>query len=88
MAVVAGLTLARPLSGVAAAAVALTDPEQTVLGGPWGRDPRVREGAWAFLETTPRPVTVRATTQADLPDHQGARMHGLSELRTSIATQT
>ena len=81
-------TLARALSGVVAAAVALTDPEQVVLGGPWGRDPRVQDAVTAYLETTPRPVTVRASAQTAPSDHQGARLRGLSELRTSIATDT
>ena len=79
-------TLASALSGVVAAVVVLTDPEQFVLGGPWGRDPRVLDAVTALLETTARPVTVRATTQTDPPDHQGARIRGLSELRTNIVT--
>ena len=34
-------TVARAVSGVVAAAIALADPEQVVVGGPWGRDPRL-----------------------------------------------
>jgi predicted NBD/HSP70 family sugar kinase len=80
-------TVARALSGVVAAAIALADPEQVVLGGPWGRDPRVTAALTECLTTAPRAVPLRAAIHADHPDHLGARAQGLAELRTMIATR-
>ena len=80
-------TLARALSGVIAAAIALADPEQVVIGGPWGRDPRVTDALRECLAASPRTVPVRTAVLAENPDHLGARMHGLTELRTMIATR-
>jgi predicted NBD/HSP70 family sugar kinase len=80
-------TVARALSGVVAAAIALADPEQVVLGGPWGRHPRVIDALRDCLAASPRAVPLRPALHADHPDHLGARIHGLTELRTRIATR-
>jgi predicted NBD/HSP70 family sugar kinase len=80
-------TLARALSGVIAAAIALADPEQVVIGGPWGRDPRVTDALRECLAASPRTVPLRPAVLAEDPDHLGARLHGLTELRTMIATR-
>jgi predicted NBD/HSP70 family sugar kinase len=80
-------TVARALSGVIAAAIALADPEQVVMGGSWGRDPRVTDALRDCLATSPRAIPLRTAIHEDHPDHLGARMHGLSELRTMIATR-
>lgn len=80
-------TVAHALSGVIAAAIALADPEQVIMGGPWGRDPRVTDALRACLATSPRAIPLRTAIHEDHPDHVGARMHGLSELRTMIATR-
>jgi predicted NBD/HSP70 family sugar kinase len=79
--------VARALSGVVAAAIALADPEQVVIGGSWGLDPRVTAALTECLAVAPRAVPLRAAIHADHPDHLGARMHGLAELRTMVATR-
>ncbi len=80
-------TVARALSGVIAATIALADPEQVVLGGSWGRDPRVTDALRGCLAAAPRTVPLRTAILADHPDHLGARTHGLTELRRMIATR-
>jgi predicted NBD/HSP70 family sugar kinase len=79
--------VARAVAGVVAAAIALADPELVVVGGSWGRDPRVIGALTECLAAAPRTVPLRATVPADHPDHVGARTHGLAELRTLIATR-
>ena len=79
--------VARALSGVIAAAIALADPEEVVMGGRWGRDPRVADALRDCLAASPRAVPLRTAIHEDQPDHLGARMHGLAELRNSIATR-
>jgi hypothetical protein len=54
---------------------------------PTNHHARSSEALAACLETSPRPVTVRTTAQPDLPDHQGARVHGLSGLRAAIISR-
>jgi predicted NBD/HSP70 family sugar kinase len=79
--------LAHALSGVVAAAIALTDPATVVLGGPWGHDPRVMAALNRCVEASPRSVPLRPAIHADHADHLGARMRGLADLRTLIATR-
>ena len=80
-------TVAQAVHGLVGAIIALTDPEEVVLGGSWGRDRAVVEALTRCLASSPRAVPVRvATTEA--PDHAGARARALADLRTSIASGT
>jgi predicted NBD/HSP70 family sugar kinase len=80
-------TLARAVSGVLIAAIALADPQEIVIGGPWGRNPRIVKALAHELSVSPRRVPVRPAVLTDAPDEQGARTHGLASLRTLIATK-
>ena len=80
-------TVARAVHGVVVAAIALADPEEIVMGGSWGRDQVVIDALTRCLERSPRAVPVRAALLEEAPDHIGARMRALSELRTLIATR-
>ena len=64
-------TVARALSGVIAAAIALADPEEVVMGGRWGRDPRVTDALKDCLAASrapsrcvPRSTKTNLTTSA------------------------
>jgi predicted NBD/HSP70 family sugar kinase len=80
-------TVAAAVSGVVAAAIALADPEQVVVGGSWGRDPRLLAAMTDSLAAAPRAVPLRTAIDAEHPDHLGARTYGLAELRTLIAAR-
>ncbi|MGW6932142.1 ROK family protein [Lentzea sp. NPDC054927] len=69
--------VARAVSGVVTALVALADPAVVVVGGPWGP---------ALLDTissAPRPVSVVAASVAE-PSLVGARADALDRLRTAL----
>ena len=76
--------LGRAVSGVLAAAVALTDPELVVLGGPWGAHPAMLEAVRAEFGAQPRHVPVRAAGVLDEPSLCGARSAALHELRAAV----
>jgi len=80
--------LARALAGVVAAAIAFADPGAVVLGGSWGTDPGLVAALAQCLAAAPRAVALRTATHPDRPDHAGARLHALSELRARIAART
>ena len=80
-------TVAGAVSGVVAAAIALADPGKVVMGGSWGRDPRVIRALTERLAAAPRAVPLRTAIAAEHPDHLGARTYGLAELRTLIAAR-
>ena len=76
--------LARAVSGVLAAAVALTDPELVVLGGSWGAHPAMLEAVREEFGAQPRHVPVRAAGVVDEPSLRGARSAALAELRAAV----
>jgi predicted NBD/HSP70 family sugar kinase len=76
--------LARAVSGVLAAAVALADPEVVLLGGPWGRDPAVLAAITEEFARAPRHVPVEAASVDDEPALTGARDTALRQLRDVI----
>jgi predicted NBD/HSP70 family sugar kinase len=78
--------LARAVSGVLEAAVALADPEVVLLGGPWGREPAVREAIAREFARAPRHVPVEAATVDDEPALTGARAAALDQLRDAIVS--
>lgn len=75
--------LARAVCGVLSAAVALADPAVVLLGGPWGRDPRVLSAIEREFARAPRHVPIEV---ADEPALTGARETALRRLRDAIVT--
>jgi predicted NBD/HSP70 family sugar kinase len=79
--------VARAVAGAIAAVVALADPAQIVLGGPWGRHPVVAEAITGSVANLPRPVPVRPASLTTEPSLAGAREAALTRLRTAIITR-
>jgi predicted NBD/HSP70 family sugar kinase len=77
--------LGQAVSGVLAAAVALTDSNLVIIGGSWGSHPVVLAAISAAAARLPRPVPVRAAELAAEPALAGARTSALSRLRSAIA---
>jgi predicted NBD/HSP70 family sugar kinase len=74
--------LARAVSGVLSAAVALADPAVILLGGPWGR--HVLAAVRGEFERAPRHVPVEPAAVVDEPALAGARAAALHDLRDAI----
>jgi predicted NBD/HSP70 family sugar kinase len=77
-------TLSQAVSGVLAAAVALTDSQLIIVGGWWGSHPAILEAIAAAAARLPRPVPIRAAVLTDEPALTGARTDALSRLRSGI----
>jgi predicted NBD/HSP70 family sugar kinase len=78
------LNLSQAVSGVLAAAVALTDPGLIIVGGSWGSHPAILEAIAASAARLPRPIPIRAAALTDEPALTGARTDALSRLRADI----
>ena len=76
--------LAQAVGGVLSAAVALADPAVVLLGGPWGRDPRILAAVATEFARAPRHVPVEAAAIDDEPAMAGARETALGQLRDAI----
>jgi predicted NBD/HSP70 family sugar kinase len=76
--------LARAVSGILSAAVALADPGLIIIGGSWGIHPVILEAITAEAARLPRPIPVRAATLTDEPALTGARTDALDRLRSRI----
>jgi len=76
--------LARAVAGLLSAAVALADPAVVLVGGPWGRDPKVLAAVAHEFAQAPRHVAVEAATVEDEPALAGARETALEQLRDAI----
>jgi predicted NBD/HSP70 family sugar kinase len=76
--------LARAVRGVLAAAVALTDPEVVLLGGPWGRDPALLTAIAEEFARAPRHVPVEVAAVEEEPALTGARETALRQLRDTV----
>jgi predicted NBD/HSP70 family sugar kinase len=74
------------VAGVLSAAVALADPAVVLIGGPWGRDPRVLAAIEAAFADAPRHVPVEAASVEHEPALTGAREAALEQLRDAIVT--
>ncbi|WP_203995181.1 ROK family transcriptional regulator [Virgisporangium aurantiacum] len=70
------------IAGVVAAAVALCDPHEIVVGGPWG--PTMLDAIRAATDRTPRPVAVRAARVTDDPVASGVRADAVDRLRALV----
>jgi predicted NBD/HSP70 family sugar kinase len=71
------------IAGVVAAAVALCDPQEIVIGGPWGPD--LLAAIRTATDRTPRPVRVRAALVTDDPVATGVRGDAVDRLRAVVA---
>jgi len=80
--------LATATCGVLTAIVALCDPQLILIGGNWGRRPRVLNAIGTHFEQLPRHVPVRPALIVDEPALIGARSHALKELRSTIVGLT
>lgn len=74
--------LARAVAGVIAAVVALADPREVVLGGPWG--PALADDIRAAAERMPRHVPVRPASVTREPVLTAVRAEALNRLRTLV----
>ena len=72
------------MAGAIAAIVALADPAEIVLGGPWGSHPVLAAAIAEAAASLPRPVPVRAAAAATEPALSGARADALARLRAAI----
>jgi len=77
------VVLARAISGVLTATVALADPRMIVIGGEWGMQPGIAAEVREHFARTPRPVPLVAAT-ISCPDLVGARTRAVEELRSCI----
>jgi predicted NBD/HSP70 family sugar kinase len=77
-------TLARAVSGVLSAAVAVSDPAVVLIGGPWGRHPKILASVARECARAPRPVPIEAAAIDDQPALAGAREAALEQLRDAI----
>jgi predicted NBD/HSP70 family sugar kinase len=80
-------TVAQAVAGALAAVVALADPAQIVLGGPWGRHPMVAKAVTAAVANLPRPVPVRPAHLTAGPSLTGTREAALTRLQSAIITR-
>jgi len=81
-------TLARAISGVLAALVALTDPQLVVIGGPWGTHGAVIDALSEELTRLPRHVPVRTAQVTAEPSLTGARDRALRDLQAAILARS
>ncbi len=76
--------VAGAVAGAIAAVVALADPAEVVLGGPWGHHPELVAAVADAVAALPRPVPIRAATLTVAPALAGARSAALLRLRATI----
>ncbi len=76
--------VAQAVSGAIAAVVALADPAEIVLGGPWGSHPVLAATIAEAAASLPRPVPVRVAAAATEPALSGARADALARLRAAV----
>jgi predicted NBD/HSP70 family sugar kinase len=76
--------LADAVSGVLLAAVAFTDPDLVVLGGPWGRLPGFVDVLGDRARRWPRSIRIVASALGEAPELSGARSRAVELLRSSI----
>ena len=76
--------LADAVSGVLLAAVAFSDPQQIVLGGPWGTLPGFVEAVAERARQWPRSIPVSGSALGAEPELLGARSRAVEMLRSAI----
>ena len=77
-------TLADAVGAVLLAAIAFSDPQLLVIGGPWGASPAFVEALRASSASWPRPVPVVPAALLEEADLVGARDHAVDLLRSAI----
>ena len=77
-------TVGRAVAGMLSAVVALTDPAVVLVGGPWGRHPRVLAAVAREFADAPLSVPVHAAAVHDEPSLTAAREAALQQLRDAI----
>jgi predicted NBD/HSP70 family sugar kinase len=80
-------TIAQAVAGAIAAVVALSDPAQVILGGPWGHHPELATAIAGAVAALPRPVPIRPATLTSTPSLIGARADALSRLQAAIVSR-
>ena len=81
-------TLADAVAGVLLAAIAFTDPQLIIIGGPWGRLPGFLDTLVARAQHWPRPIHITTSALAEHPDMLGARAAAVESLRAAIVATT
>lgn len=76
--------LARAVSGVLAAVVALTDPQTVVIGGSWGCHPVVMDSIRHEFQYLPRHVPLRPAAVTAEPSLTGARTEAVRALQAAV----
>jgi predicted NBD/HSP70 family sugar kinase len=79
--------VARAVAGAIAAIVALANPAEIILGGPWGSHPVLAAAIAEAAAALPRPVPVRAAAAATEPSLSGTRADALGRLRAAIVSR-
>ena len=74
--------VARAVSGVLSALVALADPAVVLLGGTWG--PAILDAVRVEFERAPRHVPIQAAADQDEPALNAARASALDQLRNAV----
>ena len=80
-------TVAQAVAGAIAAVVALSDPAQVILGGPWGHHPELATAIAGAVAALPRPVPIRPATLTSTPSLTGARADALARLQAAIVSR-
>jgi predicted NBD/HSP70 family sugar kinase len=76
--------LAEAVGAVLLAAIAFSDPQVLVIGGPWGASPAFAQALRASSAAWPRPVPVVPAALVHEADLVGARDHAVDLLRSAI----
>jgi predicted NBD/HSP70 family sugar kinase len=76
--------LARAVTGVLSAVVALTDPALVLVGGSWGPHPSVMAALAREFTAAPRDVSIAAAAVNDEPALAAAREAALQQLRDAV----
>ncbi|MFC7533969.1 ROK family transcriptional regulator [Actinoplanes sp. GCM10030250] len=76
--------VARAVSGALSAIVALADPREVIVGGPWGSHPDMIDALRSAFAEAPRSTPIRAATLTEQPSLIGARRAAITGLRTAI----
>jgi predicted NBD/HSP70 family sugar kinase len=79
-------TVGRAVAGVVSAVVALTDPAVVLLGGPWGRHPKMPAAVTHQFADAPLDVPIQAATVIDEPSLTAARETAFQQLRDAVVT--
>jgi predicted NBD/HSP70 family sugar kinase len=76
--------VATAVADVLSAIVATSDPELVLIGGDWGRHPRILSAIAAHVALLPRPVPILPALVRSEPALTGARLQALADLRSAI----